>query len=94
LNDTFTYERNPIEITINITMKTNEEKNIDLSNVNVPINILQYYQWISSDYNKISVSYFGTLSSNSCQVGDVIEVTGLYRYNSRVKIRIQITIVE
>ena len=94
LNDTLTYENNPIEINVTMTMSINEEKNIDLSNINVPINILQNYQWISSNYEKITVSYFGLLKCNSCEVGDIIEVTGSYRYNNRVKVILLITIIE
>lgn len=80
----------PITINHIMTIRTNVYTFIDLYNVNVPINILQLYNWESLSPNLISVNYLGGLYASG--KGSAI-IKGTYFKNSRVTIYINITIV-
>lgn len=66
---------------------------ISFENTPVPINLSQYYYWSSSDYSCASVDNWGRLYCYYSAVGQKVEITGTYLYNSRVRIKITVNIV-
>lgn len=93
LNDDKTYESDPIDIALTMTAHSLKYTQIDLSGVNVPINILQYYSWscVSDD---VSVNPWGEINAQESAIGKTVEIIGIYQFNPRIKIKIMVTIVE
>ena len=56
---------------------------------NVPYNYNQYYNW-STNNASVNVSTFGTIKAS---VTGTFAVTGVYKYNSRVRVTIVVTII-
>lgn len=80
----------PITINHAIIIRKNVYTSIDLTNVNVPINILQFYEWESLNPHLISVNYLGQLYATT--TGTAV-IKGTYFHNNRVKIYLSITII-
>ncbi len=93
LNDTDTYQSSPIDINMTMTIKDGKHTSITFENKDVPIKYLQYYYW-SSDNNKVTVDSWGRVYAYSTAIGETAVITGTYSYNSRVKIKITITIID
>lgn len=76
-----------------MTAYSSKYTQIDLSGVNVPINILQYYDWsyISDD---VLVNIWGEIDVQESAIGKMVEILETYQFNPRVKIKIMVTIVE
>lgn len=93
INDTKTYASNPINITVTMNARCLRYIKINLSGVNVPINMLQYYDWTCVD-NDVLIDEWGRIFAQESAVGKTIEVIGTYQFNSRVKLKIMVTIIE
>ncbi len=93
INDDKTYESDPIDITVTMVGHSSKYTQISLNGVNVPINILQYYNWscVSDD---VSVDSWGVINAQENAIGKTVEVIGTYQFNPRVKIKILVTIVD
>lgn len=93
LNDTKTYNSDPLDIEMTLNVSAGEYTSISFGNTPVPINLLQYYYWSSSDYSCASVDNWGRIYCYYSAVGQTVEITGTYLYNSRVRIKITVNIV-
>lgn len=82
---------NMITITLNMNVEIGETESINLNSVNVPINILQHYTWISNNEDVI-VDKYGNVSVDNDFVGASASISGNYKYNNRVNILININI--
>ena len=90
-NDTETYNSDPIDIYTTMTVETMQYKSIDLSNLDVPINMLQYYSWsVSGD---ALTDAWGRVYAFSNALGTTLQITGVYQYNPKVKIHIEAPVV-
>lgn len=87
-NDTSTYSSDPIDIDVNMTVIPTRYTYIDLSDVDVPINILQYYTWSST--SNVSVDGWGRIYAYNSALGTTVEIVGTYNYNPKVKIRVSV----
>ena len=87
-NDSSTYLSDPIDIDVNMTVIPTRYTYIDLSDVDVPINLLQYYSWSSA--NNVSVDGWGRIYANNSALGTTVEIVGTYNYNPKVKIRVSV----
>ncbi len=87
-NDSNTYLSDPIDIDVNMTVIPTRYTYIDLSDVDVPINILQYYTWSST--SNVSVDGWGRIYANNSALGTTVEIVGTYNYNPKVKIRVSV----
>lgn len=87
-NDNSTYSSDPIDICVNMTVTPTRYTYIDLSDVDVPINLLQYYSWSSASY--VSVDGWGRIYANNSALGTTVEIVGTYNYNPKVKIRVSV----
>ena len=65
---------------------------IDLSELNVPINWLQYYTWSSSN-SRIEVDQFGRITASNNISEGIYIITGYYKLNPRFVIKIPIEII-
>lgn len=92
INDSLDYINNPIDIIISMTINIEEGMYIDLNSYNVPINILQYYSWYSSNYDYATCNYYGRINAKEAGRGKSVLITGSYRYNNRVKIKVYVNI--
>lgn len=86
VNDNDTYASNPIDININMEIAPMHYTYIDLSKADVPINMLQYYSWIST--TNVSVDGWGRLLANNNALGTTVNIVGTYMYNPKVKIKV------
>ncbi len=93
LNDTKTYNSDPLDIEMTLNVSAGKYTSISFGNTPVPINLLQYYYWSSSDYSCASVDNWGRIYCYYSAVGQTVEITGTYLYNSRVRIKITVNIV-
>lgn len=93
VNDIETYASSPIDIEITMNVSAGEYTSINFGNTPVPINILQYYYWSSSNESYATVDSWGRIYCYYSSVGETVEITGIYMYNSRVKIKITVNIV-
>ncbi len=91
--DTKTFDSDPIERYGEIIIDTDvsNEAQIDLSELNVPINWLQYFTWSSSD-SDLYVDQFGRIFADEEKIGNTYTITGTYKLNSRVKVYITVTV--
>lgn len=91
--DTKTFNSDPIIRYGNIEIDTNisNETQIDLSDMNVPINWLQYFTWSSSD-SDLYVDQFGRIFADEETIGNIYTITGTYKLNSRVKVYITVVV--
>lgn len=91
--DIKTFTSNPIERydTIIIDRMLNEDYQIDLSTLNVPVNWLQYYTWSSSS-QYLSVDQLGRLYLDNRATSDTYIITGTYKLNPRVKVYIKVIV--
>lgn len=87
-NDNSTYLSDPIDIHLDMTVTPTRYTYIDLSDVDVPINLLQYYSWSSA--NNVSVDGWGRIYANNNALGTTVEIIGTYNYNPKVKIRVSV----
>lgn len=87
-NDSSTYLSDPIDIDVNMTVIPTRYTYIDLSDVDVPINILQYYTWSST--SNVSVDGWGRIYAYNSALGTTVEIVGTYNYNPKVKIRVSV----
>jgi len=87
-------ENSNVAITINHAMTMSRSGgNISLNSVNVPINLIQLYDW-SSPSPFIEVSPWGPVWSTApLTVGQTFTIIGNYQLNQRVTIIITVTIV-
>ena len=92
-NDLLDYQSAPININVYMTVEPEEIQYINLSNVNVPINYLQLYNW-STNSNGVTLYSFGRFSADESLVGNVVIIEGIYQYNSRVHIIVHISVEE
>ena len=90
-NDTSTYSSDPIDIYLDMTAQTSQYISIDLSNLAVPVNILQYYNWTISSGGY--VDGWGRVYAYNSSLGQTLTITGTYNYNSKVKIHIDALVV-
>ncbi len=88
LNDTETYETNPLEYYLTMTVEVRENEQIDLSNLDVPIDMTQYYNWSGSSL--LNINYWGYIYAEPTAQGMTFEVVGSYRLNPRVKIHVTV----
>lgn len=91
-NDTKTYLSDPIDIYIDMTIGACQYTYIDMSKTDVPINVLQYYMWSTTNSNAI-VDGWGRMYPYSASLGTTINFTGVYQYNQRVKIHVNSFVV-
>ena len=91
--DTKTFDSAPIERYGEIIIDTDvsNEAQIDLSELNVPINWLQYFTWSSSD-SDLYVDQFGRIFADEETKGNTYTITGTYKLNSRVKVYITVKV--
>ena len=95
LSDTKTYGTSPLDIDgITLNVHAGKFTYITFGDKDVPINWLQYYSWESSDTDKVSVDGFGRIYAYSSAIGGTVTITGIYNYNTRVKITITVNIIE
>lgn len=95
LNDTETYESSPLNIDgITLNVHAGQFTYITFGDKDVPINWLQYYYWESSDTDYVTVDGFGRIYAYSSAIGETFTITGIYNYNTRVKITITVNIIE
>ena len=74
VKDNDTYASNPIDININMEIAPMHYTYIDLSKADVPINMLQYYSWIST--TNVSVDGWGRLLANNNALGTTVNIVG------------------
>ena len=75
-----------------LSLSDNQNMKIDISLLDVPINWLQYYLWTTSSTN-ITVDQYGIIkTSNNVEPGDYI-ITGEYKLNPRVTIKIHLKVI-
>jgi len=88
LNDTETYSSAPIDIFVETTISASQHiyASSFFAGITVPIVILQYYSWSSSNTSYASVDGWGIIYAYQSAVGETVVITGNYLYNSRVKI--------
>jgi len=85
-------ETTSIQINVNMKMSPNSLEYIDLSNVDVSINMLQYYHWSSSS-SVITVSQWGQVYVYpTVQPETTAVITGVYNINPRVVIKVNVII--
>ena len=91
--DAKTFDSDPIERYGEIIIDTDvsNEAQIDLSELNVPINWLQYFTWSSSD-SDLYVDQFGRIFVDEETIGNTYTITGTYKLNSRVKVYITVKV--
>lgn len=91
--DLETYATSPINYYINMYMNTGIENmtQINLSNLNVPYNYLQYYEWNASN-DLISVDSYGRIVVDENGDHDTYFITGEYYLNKRVRINIVVSV--
>ena len=94
LNDNENYNSSPIDINISMTVSVSTLTSINFGNVHVPYNFLQYYNWESSNSDYAIVDSFGRVYAYRDGIGELVTITGVYIYNPRVKININLNIVE
>lgn len=75
-----------IDIPVSMTAAADSETYIDLSQVDVPINILSDYTWRSTKPTDITVTSWGLMKIEKSALGKTITITGSYKYNPRVRI--------
>lgn len=75
-----------IDIPVSMTAAADSETYIDLSQVDVPINILSDYNWRSTKPTDITVTSWGLMKIEKSALGKTITITGSYKYNPRVRI--------
>ena len=90
-NDTSTYSSDPIDIYLDMTAQAGQYISIDLSDVDVPINFLQYYNWTVQSGG--FADSWGRIYAYNDSLGTTLSVTGVYQYNSKVKIHIDAFVV-
>lgn len=93
--DLETYATSPIIYNIYMNMNTGIENmtQINLSNINVPYNYLQYYEWNTSS-DLISVDIYGRIIVDEDGDHDTYFITGEYYLNERVRINIVVSVGE
>lgn len=92
LNDTGTYYSDAIDINVDMFVEADTYTQIDLSNTIVPINMLQYYSWSISSGG--TISGWGYIFVGNAHIGETLQVTGLYQFNPRVKIHINVYVTD
>ncbi len=87
-NDSKTYATDPIDINLDMYVSPYKYTYIDLSNVDVPINLLQLYSWRTDD--NITVDGWGRIYARDNQLGKKANIVGTYLYNEKVKIHVSV----
>jgi len=92
--DLKTFYSDPIvyNLSMTVTSGSGETQSIDLSSLLVPIKLLQHYNW-SSNSSLVTVDTWGRIYAYPNSVGQSFTITGNYKFNSRVKIYINVTVV-
>ena len=93
LNDLETYASSPLDIEISMNVHAGITTSIDLSNAFVPINILQYYEWVSSNSNLVTIENWGRIYCSYVAIGSTVLISGVYQFNRRVEINIMVNII-
>ncbi|MGI6758319.1 MAG: hypothetical protein ACOX40_00775 [Bacilli bacterium] len=91
VKDTETYYSDPIVINLNMEVIPLHFSFIDLSDVDAPINMLQYYTWSST--NNVSVDYWGRIYANNNALGSTVSIVGIYNHNPKVRINVSVHII-
>lgn len=95
LNDTESYASSPLNVDgIALNVHAGQFTYITFGDKDVPINWLQYYSWESSDTDYVTVDGFGRIYAYSSAIGETFTITGIYNYNTRVKITITVNIIQ
>lgn len=76
----------PIDINVSMTVAAGKDTLVDLNGVDVPINILSDYEWVSSKPADITVTSWGLMKVEESALGKNVLILGNYKYNSRVRI--------
>lgn len=87
LDETKTFETNPIYVYSNMTIQQHKATLLVLPN-DSPYNFNQYYTW-SSNNNLVTVSPYGTIVANTTES---FTITGTYTYNKRVRVVITVNV--
>lgn len=82
----------PIDIPVSMTVAAGKETMIDLNGVDVPINILSDYEWVSSKPADITVTNWGLMKVEESALGKNILILGNYKYNKRVRIVLSVLV--
>ncbi len=88
LNEIKTYETNPLDYYLTMSIEAGKNEQINLSDLNVPIDMTQYYNWSGSSL--LNIDYWGYICAEPTAQGMSFEVIGTYRLNPRVKIHIRV----
>ncbi len=88
LHDTKTYETNPLDYYLTMTIEAEKIEQINLSTLNVPIDMIQYYNW--SGPSLLNIDLWGNICAEPNTQGMTFEVIGTYKLNPRVKIHITV----
>lgn len=93
VRDQLSYENDKIIINTTMTIDSNSivPTQIDLSNVIVPINWIQYYEW-NANTSYIQIDNYGRIIVDKRAAGNSYSITGYYTLNARVEIRIIIVV--
>ena len=91
LNDIKTYETNPLDYYLTMIIEAGNVEQIDLSNLNVPIDMTQYYNWSRSSL--LNIDYWGYMCAEPTAQGMSFEVVGTYRLNPRVIIHMKVYVI-
>lgn len=90
-NDNDTYLTNPIDIDVSMSVTPNRYTSIDLSEVDVPVNLLQYYTWSST--SDVHVDGWGRVYAYNSALGKTVDIVGTYQYNPKVKIKLSVYVI-
>lgn len=93
VRDQLSYENDKIIINTTMTIDSSSivPAQIDLSNVIVPINWIQYYEW-NANTSYIQIDNYGRIIVDKRAAGNSYSITGYYTLNARVEIRIIIVV--
>ena len=91
INDIKTYATDPLDYYLTMTVEVRENELINLSSLNVPIDMTQYYNWSGSPL--LNIDYWGYIYAEPSAQGMTFEVEGTYRLNSRVKIHLTVYVI-
>ena len=71
-----------------MTIEAEKIEQINLSTLNVPIDMIQYYNW--SGPSLLNIDLWGNICAEPNTQGMTFEVIGTYKLNPRVKIHITV----
>ncbi len=93
LNDLETYASSPLDIEISMNAYAGVTTTIDLSSGFVPINILQYYEWVSWNNNLVTIENWGRIYCSYVAIGSTVLISGVYQFNRRVEINVFVNVI-